>query len=242
MPVIPLVFAACGVAALLSAVLLLRRVPGYRVARVLSSAPDVSIDDAIRAATEGRRRYVRVRGRIASEEEFPDEQNRPLVFRRRRLEVEKRAGEWRTVDDERIGVPFALQERASSIGIDVDALTDGLVVLPREASGFAREVPDIVPPGTPPDAAVRHRVDQVSAVEHATAAGVPIARLEGGAVLTEGLGRPLILTTLEVPEAMRVLSAGRRRTAVAVVVLLATAGALLALAVASWVAGIRIAS
>lgn len=242
MPVIPVILAASGVAALLSAALLLRRVPGYRVARILSSAPDVSIDEAIRAAIEGQRRYVRVRGRIASEEEFPDEQNRPLVFRWRRLEVAERSGEWKTVDDERVGVPFGLQERTSSIAIDVEALADGLVVLPREATGFAREVPDRLPPGTPPDAAVRHRIEQVSAVEHATAAGVPVARPGGGAVLTEGLGRPLILTTLELPEAMRVLSAGRRRTAVAVIVLLATAGASLALAFAAWAAGIRVAS
>jgi hypothetical protein len=238
LPVIPIALAACGVAAFLSAVVLLRRVPGYRVARILSSAPDVSIDEAVASATSGQRRYVRVRGRISSEEEFPDEQDRPLVFRWRRLEVAERPGGWTTVDEERVAVPFSIQERASSIAVDIDALAEGLVVLPREATGVAGEVPDRLPPGTPPEAAVRHRVDQVSAVEHATVAGVPVGAQSGGAMLTEGLGRPLILTTLELPEAMRLLSAGRRRTAVAVVALLGAAGTFFALAIASWLAGL----
>jgi hypothetical protein len=237
LPVIAVVLAACGVAALLSAALLLRRVPGYRIARVLNSAPDMTIDEAIAAAREGRRRYVRVRGRITSEEEFPDEQDRPLVYRWRRLEIAERPGDWTTVDEERLAVPFAIQERASSIAVDVDALADGLVVLPREAVGVAADVPDRVPPGTPARAAVRHRIDQISAVEHATVAGVPVVGPAGAPMLTEGLGRSLILTTLELPEAMRVLSGGRRRTALAVVALLVAGVGLLAVAIAMWIVG-----
>jgi hypothetical protein len=51
------------------------------------------------------------------------------------------------------------------------------------------------------------RIDQVSAVEHATVLGMPV---QAGArpQITAGLGRPLILTTLEVPEAMRILGGG----------------------------------
>jgi hypothetical protein len=78
-------------------------------------------------------------------------------------------------------------------------------------------------------------VDLVSTVEHAAVLGVPQRAPGGELVMGPGLGRPLILTTLEDDEAMRVLTggaAGRARLALACVV----AGAvLLGLAVA-WIA------
>ena len=231
------VLAVVAVVALLAGAVLLRRVRGYRVARTLGGAPEASIDDALRWALEGRDRYVRVHGRITSDEEFPDEQDRPLVYRARRLEVADRPGRWRILDEERVAVPFALQDRGSAIALDVDALGDGLVVLAREATGAAREVPDRVPPDVAPDALVRHRIEQVSAVEHATAAGVPRVGSDGTPFLTEGLGRPLILTTLEVADAMRVLSAGQRREVIVAAALLAGGLAAAALALATWLLG-----
>ena len=53
----------------------------------------------------------------------------------------------------------------------------------------------------------------MSAVEHAIVLGVPVAApgSEPPVQLTAGLGRPLILTTLERDEAMRVLTDGDRR-------------------------------
>ena len=64
-------------------------------------------------------------------------------------------------------------------------------------------------------------IEQVSSVEHATVAGVPTLDPETGSVrMTAGLGRPLILTTLERDEAMRVLAAdGPRRPLLAVIAL-----------------------
>ena len=55
-------------------------------------------------------------------------------------------------------------------------------------------------------------IQQVSAVEHAVVAGVP-ATLPGSGppTMTAGLGRPLILTTLENEEAMRLLAGGTTR-------------------------------
>jgi hypothetical protein len=57
--------------------------------------------------------------------------------------------------------------------------------------------------------------------------------------LTAGLGRPLVLTTLEMPEAMRVLGGGRTRAALAVAAL--ALGAALTLAGALWalIGGLR---
>ena len=57
---------------------------------------------------------------------------------------------------------------------------------------------------------MRLRIEQVSSVEHATASGVPTLSADGDVVLGPGLGRPLLLTTLEVDEAMRVLASDQR--------------------------------
>ena len=54
-------------------------------------------------------------------------------------------------------------------------------------------------------------IEQVSAVEHANVAGVVSVDGSGEAILTSGRGRPLIVTTLDIPAAMRLLAAGRRR-------------------------------
>ena len=74
-----------------------------------------------------------------------------------------------------------------------------------------------------PETPARLLIEQISAVEHATICGTPILR-DGGPLLTAGAGRPLIVTSLEVPAAMRLLAAGHRRR-------VALAGLLLALAV-----------
>jgi hypothetical protein len=61
-------------------------------------------------------------------------------------------------------------------------------------------------------------VELASTVEHATVIGVPRRSADGKVSIGPGLGRPLILTTLESDEAMRVLTggaAGRARLAVA---------------------------
>jgi hypothetical protein len=148
-----------------------------------------------------------VDGRIDSEQDFPDEHHRPLVYRRQRLQLRK-GGRWDTIDENLQQVPFKVREGLDGIGVDVAALDQGLVVLPRESLGTAGEVPDRVPTGTPATTPVRMRIDQISSVEHAVILGTPVAD-GASARLTGGLGRPLVLTTLEIPEAMRVLGGGR---------------------------------
>lgn len=179
-------------------------------------------------AARGERGYVRIDGRISSDEEFPDEFDNPIVYRRRRLQRRTGRGGWQTFDDQRLAVPFGLEARGDHIALDADALGEGLVVVPRLSMGIASELgPDdtsLELPTMAPDTPVRLRIDQVSATDHATAAGVPGLAPTGRPMLTAGLDRPLILTTLEPAAAMRVLASEQRRS-----VLLATA--LLALAV-----------
>jgi hypothetical protein len=210
--VLPLVLIAAGVAVCAAALVGLSRAgPAYRIGRTLSAAPSCAVDDVGAAARAGRR-YVRVHGRIASDEEFPDENDRPLVYRRRRLELaEDPAGRvWRTLEDEVQAVPFGIEDGGAYVAVEAAGIDEGLVVIPRESTGTAADALDRVPPGTPPAMPLRHRVQQVSAVEHAFVAGRPTLLADGRPALTRGSGRPLILTTLEIPEAMRVLAAGHR--------------------------------
>lgn len=224
-----------GVAAIGVAVLLLQSLGSrYRIGRLLGSAPEVTIDEAITTANSGEARYVRLTGRISSDEEFPDDQNRPLVFRRTRLQVRASDGQWVSIVDEREAVPFGVETRQSFIGVDDVALADGLVVIPRISVGKVADLPpDLaaeVPTGTDTSAGARLTIEQLSAVEHATVVGQPVQR-DGGPTMTAGLGRPLVVTILDRPAAMRVLAGDQRGRVVAAAIALGAGLGLLAAAV-----------
>jgi len=212
--VIGLLLVILGLVAGVVGWLLLRRSgTAWRVGRLLAAAPQHSLADAAAMAASGETAYVRLHGRIDSDEEFPGEDGKPLVYRRRRLQERTRGG-WHTFDDERLAVPFLLSERGERVAIDTEALGDGLVVVPRESEGVAADLTAEAVSGKlpelPAETPVRLRVEQVSAVDHATAAGVPRQGPDGTVVLGPGLGRPLLLTPLEQDEAMRVLAGDRR--------------------------------
>ncbi len=216
----PQILIVAGFVALAAGVLtLLSFGSGYRLGRLLAATPIVPIAAAVEAAESGRAGYVAVEGRIDSETAFTDAADRPLVCRRTRVELHRR-GRWVTVEDGREAVPFSLREGLEEIAVDQDALGPGLVVLPRESTGIAGDLADRVPAGTAPDTRARIVIQQVSAVEHAIALGVPTRRANGSIVLTAGTGRPLILSTLERDEAMRVLAGGGRWRATSVALLL----------------------
>jgi hypothetical protein len=65
-----------------------------------------------------------------------------------------------------------------------------------------------VPTGIPLETPARLRIEQISSVEHAIVVGVPMLGALGEPTISAGLGRPLILTTLERSEAMRLLANG----------------------------------
>jgi hypothetical protein len=212
-PLVPLI---AGLIALAVGVLVLRSYgSNYRVGRLLASTPAVSVAEA-RALAAGRPRYVAVEGRIDSETDFEDAAHRPLVFRRTRLRV-RGGGGWTDLDDRRERVPFEIREGLDSIAVDDAALDTGLVVIVRESEGTAADIADRLPTGVPLDAPARLRIDQISSVEHAIVVGVPKLDELGAPTISSGLGRPLILTTLERAEAMRILAHGdSRRPMVAV--------------------------
>jgi hypothetical protein len=241
--VTPLLVAAAGLVALVAGGLVLRTFgPQLRIGRLLASTPRISVGEANQLAAEGRRAYVRVDGRIDAEDEFEDADHRPLVFRRVRLEA--RAGrDWRPFEDHRQSVPFAVNEGLDTIAVDVDALGEGLIVVPRESVGRAADLEDRVPDRYGPDTTVRARIEQLSSVEHATVLGYPVPRAGAAAettaegtpataMLTAGR-RPLIVTVLEEDEAMRILAGGdAQRTRLAAGLL--GLGAVLLAAAALW--------
>ena len=228
-----LALAAIAALVIVVALILLRTLgPRFRLGRLLSAAPEVSLAEC-RELAAGPAVYVRVNGRITSDEEFPDENDRPLVFRRTHLEVAADAGRWRTVLDEREAVPFGVESRSDFVAIDQDALGDGLVAIPRVATGRAAELHGDMAKaanGAHPDEPVRLTFEQLSAVEQVTVCGRPELR-DGKPTLTAGLGRPLIVTALDRPAAMRLLASGARARVAVAAVLIAAGLALLAVAV-----------
>lgn len=221
--------ALLGIGALVAAAVTLRSFgPGFRVGRLLASLPPTPMAEARALAERGERRYIRVDGRLDAEEEFEDDAHRPLVLRRTRLEA-RRLGRWVPFEEQREAVAFEVREGIEGLAIDGDALDEGLVVMPRESTGTAGELGDRAPAGMSARTPVRLRIDQLSSVEHAIVLGVPVRAPDGTLRMTAGLGRPLVVSTLEPPEAMRVLADGGSRPRVAAGLLVAAA-VLLALA------------
>ena len=223
----PLLVIAAGIVAIAIGTLLLRSYgPRVRVGRLLAVTPVVTLAAARDLASTGIRRYVRIEGRLDADDEFPDEHDRPLVFRRRRVEARLRGG-WRVLDEQRQLVPFRLREGLDEAGVEAEALDEGLVTLVRESLGIAAEVADQLTMRLPPETPVRLRIEQLSSVEHASVLGVPVIGADGAVQMTSGTGRPLVVCTLEREEAMRVLADGARARPIAAAVALASGMALL---------------
>ncbi|MES2209637.1 MAG: hypothetical protein V4515_05565 [Chloroflexota bacterium] len=181
--------------------------PRFRVGRLLGSTRLVSVAEAVELADETPPAYIRVTGRIDSESDFEDADHRPLVYRRTRFQAHER-GRWSDFDVVTESVPFAINEGLDHIEVDAPALGDGLVVIPRETIGVVGDLGDRAPAELDDELPARVVVEHVSSVEHAVVLGVPTRGPDGSVRLTGGLGRPLILSTLEQPEAMRILAGG----------------------------------
>jgi hypothetical protein len=233
-PVTPLLLLEIGLAVLaIGVAALLSFGPRYRIGRLLASVPRVSVGEALAMAAVSQPRYVRIDGRIDSDEDFEDADHRPLVLRRTRVEARMGASRrWRTFEHSHEAVAFQLNEGLDSILVDEAALDAGLVVVTRQSVGVAGDLGDRLA-AVSANVPTRVTIEQVSSVEHAIALGVPVQGPDGKVRLTAGRGRPLILTTLEIPEAMRILTGGAVGRSRLVAACLA-GGATLVLAGAIW--------
>jgi hypothetical protein len=236
--VTPQLVIGVGAAVLVVGMVILRSFGSrYRVGRLLASAPLVPIGEAVRLAQAGERRFVRIEGRIDSDAEFEDADHQPLVLRRTRFESRSAGplGRWTTFDQQTEAVPFELHEGLDAIRVERAAIGDGLIVVPRRSVGVVRDLGDRAPAGEaalPPDLPTRVTIEQVSSVEHAIVGGFPTLDPDREPIMTAGRGRPLILTTLEIPEAMRILTGGALGRTRAAAACLAIGGGLLLVGVA----------
>lgn len=190
-----------------------------RAARLLAGLAPVSPSEARLA---GDHRYLAVQGNIDAAEAFDDENHRPLVYRRERVLIHDGGTTWRELERVVRLVPFSLSDRDTSIEIDAAALTDGLVVIERQWEGSVAELAAagraFRDPATStlvaqlaasdPQRTARVTLEQISTLDRGTVVGL----LHGGRLTAGGVSRPLVLTTLERREALRILGSGARGT------------------------------
>ena len=213
--------ALIGVALLVIGVLLSRRTDARtRAGQLLAGLSPISPTEALNlAALRGDSApYLAIKGSIDAPEIFEDEHHRPLVFRRERVSIADDQG-WRVIDTAERSLPFVVSDPSSSISIATADLADGLVVVERRWEGSVAELHaagrEYQRPETAalvaalatsdPTRGARVGLEQISNLDRATAAG----QLVDGE-LRAGAGRPLVVTTLERADALRLLGGEAR--------------------------------
>jgi len=234
--------ALIGIALVAVGLLLSRRANvRTRAGQLLAGLSPITPTEALRlAALRGDSApYLAIKGSIDAPEIFEDENHRPLVFRRERISIADGQG-WRVIDVAERSLPFVVSDASSAIRIATADLADGLVVVERRWEGSVAELhaagreyqsaetAALVAALATSDPTRQARVglEQISNLDRATAAG----QLVDGE-LRAGAGRPLVVTTLERAEALRLLGGeggGRLASSTATLALLAL-GALLLL-------------
>ena len=209
-----------GVALSLAGLLLARRTDTRtRAGQLLAGLSPVSPTEALQlSALRGNATpYFAIKGSIDAAEIFEDEHHRPLVFRRERVSIAD--GEtWRVIDIAVRSLPFVVSDPSNAIRIATDDLGEGLVVVERRWEGSVAELHaagrEYQQPETAalvaaiatsdPTRGARVGLEQISNLDRATVAG----QLVDGE-LRAGAGRPLVVTTLERAEALRLLGGER---------------------------------
>ena len=213
--------ALIGVALLVIGLLLSRRTDARtRAGQLLAGLSPISPTEALKlAALRGDSApYLAIKGSIDAPEIFEDEHHRPLVFRRERVSIADEGG-WRVIDTAERSLPFVVSDPSNSISIATTDLADGLVVVERRWEGSVAELHaagrEYQRPETAalvaalatsdPTRGARVGLEQISNLDRATAAG----QLVDGE-LRAGAGRPLVVTTLERADALRLLGGEAR--------------------------------
>ncbi|MFM8690558.1 MAG: hypothetical protein ACKODF_05380 [Candidatus Limnocylindrus sp.] len=187
-----------------------------RSARLMAGLAPVSPEEALLV---GEGRYLAVQGSIDAAEAFDDENHRPLVYRRERVLV-REGDTWRELERAVRSVQFFITSPSASIEIDADSLGDGLVVIERQWEGSVLE---LVASGrtftddatsalvtalatSAPTLTARVVLEQISTLDRGTVVGL----LRNGRLTAAGAGQPLVLTTLDRRDALRILGSEAR--------------------------------
>jgi hypothetical protein len=167
----------------------------------------------------GENRYLAVQGSIDAAEAFDDENHRPLVYRRERVLV-REGDTWRELERAVRSVQFFVTSSSASIEVDAELLGDGLVVIERQWEG---SVAELVASGrsfkeaatstlvaelaaSAPALTARVVLEQISTLDRGTVVGL----LRNGKLTAGGAGQPLVLTTLDRRDALRILGSEAR--------------------------------
>lgn len=224
-------------AALVTGGYLLARSSGAYLAlgRRLAGASEHRVGD-LSELPEVPRRPVRVAGRIRCADPIVTARDDRLVALHRDVDVQLADGSWRTIERLRVTRSFELWDHDGSQTIDAAQAAEPLVTIPHVWRGTVEELTDeghvaaverLRGEGRGPSAA-RAATRQVSVVERLLVLALVEPTTEGGVHLAPPRGG-YVISTLEVPDAMRLLGGPRRLRLVAGFVLVA-AGMLVALA------------
>jgi|GEM_PF-457359 len=210
-----------------------------RSARLMAGLAPVSPEEALLV---GEGRYLAVQGSIDAAEAFDDENHRPLVYRRERVLV-REGDTWRELERAVRSVQFFITSPSASIEIDANSLGDGLVVIERQWEGSVLE---LVASGrtftddatsalvtalatSAPTLTARVVLEQISTLDRGTVVGL----LRNGRLTAAGAGQPLVLTTLDRRDALRILgSEARGSLAISLITLAALVAGVLTVGIA----------
>jgi len=210
-----------------------------RSARLMAGLAPVTPEEALLV---GENRYLAVQGSIDAAEAFDDENHRPLVYRRERVLV-REGDTWRELERAVRSVQFFVANSSASIEVDAEMLGDGLVVIERQWEG---SIAELVASGrsfkeaatsalvaelgaSAPALTARVVLEQISTLDRGTVVGL----LRNGKLTSGGAGQPLVLTTLDRRDALRILgSEARGSLAVSLLTLAALVAGVLATCIA----------
>lgn len=226
----PLALAGLAIgAALVIGGYLLARSAGAHLAlgRRLAGAREHRVGD-LAALEAPPNRTIRVSGRIRCADPIVTARDDRLVALHRDVEVQLGDGSWRTIERLRITRSFDLWDHDGSLALDAAQAAEPLVTIPHVWRGSVEELTDdghvaaverLSAEGREPSAA-RSVTRMVSVVERLLVLALVERTTEGGPRLAPPPGG-YVISTLELPDAMRLLGGPRRSRLIAGSVLVA---------------------
>lgn len=216
------VLAVLGIVVTAVSLVVLRRT-GARpdLARRLAGPPEAKVGSLLEG--ELPRRAVRVTGRIRCRDPLVLPDGDRLVALHRDIEVEAR-GRWRTVERLRETRSFELWDHDGSLTLDPAAAAEPLITIPHVWTGAANELDE------PYRSAAARLAERHGAVGRARATTRSLAvtdrllalarpvRDDAGRVRLEPPDGGYLISSLALPDAMRLLAGRHRRAAVAAVI------------------------